>query len=136
MDHAGSAEAEGLQGAAAEPGGPAEPPGEQSAREADPRQGQRTSSPRTHVLASHRRSLSRRRLLLLQVAPPSPTESKGSSAPPPKPPTPEEPRRPDSLLGRFERREHLKKANTLPSSVTGEQLHHPCLNATKDSTSF
>nr|XP_040040697.1 capping protein inhibiting regulator of actin dynamics isoform X2 [Gasterosteus aculeatus aculeatus] len=54
------------------------------------------------------------------VAPPSPTESKGSSAPPPKPPTPEEPRRPDSLLGRFERREHLKKANTLPSSVTVE----------------
>uniref|UniRef100_A0AAQ5ZF73 DUF4592 domain-containing protein n=1 Tax=Amphiprion ocellaris TaxID=80972 RepID=A0AAQ5ZF73_AMPOC len=35
-------------------------------------------------------------------------------------PTPEEPKRPDSLLGRFDRREHLKKANTLPSSVTVE----------------
>ncbi|KAG7228754.1 hypothetical protein INR49_008532 [Caranx melampygus] len=34
--------------------------------------------------------------------------------------TPEEPKRPDSLLGRLERREHLKKANTLPSSVTVE----------------
>uniref|UniRef100_A0A668A2X9 Capping protein inhibiting regulator of actin dynamics n=1 Tax=Myripristis murdjan TaxID=586833 RepID=A0A668A2X9_9TELE len=34
--------------------------------------------------------------------------------------TPEEPKRPDSLLGRFERRDHLKKANTLPSSVTVE----------------
>uniref|UniRef100_A0A672HBT9 DUF4592 domain-containing protein n=1 Tax=Salarias fasciatus TaxID=181472 RepID=A0A672HBT9_SALFA len=34
--------------------------------------------------------------------------------------TPEEPKRPDSLLGRFDRREHLKKANTLPSSVTVE----------------
>uniref|UniRef100_A0A3Q3W3D8 DUF4592 domain-containing protein n=1 Tax=Mola mola TaxID=94237 RepID=A0A3Q3W3D8_MOLML len=50
----------------------------------------------------------------------SPTESKGSgsASPPAKAPTPEEPRRPDSLLGRFERREHMKKANTLPSSVT------------------
>ncbi|KAL6107545.1 cracd [Pungitius sinensis] len=54
------------------------------------------------------------------VAPPSPTESTGGGGPSPKPPTPEEPRRPDSLLGRFERREHLKKANTLPSSVTVE----------------
>ncbi|XP_017284266.1 capping protein inhibiting regulator of actin dynamics isoform X2 [Kryptolebias marmoratus] len=52
----------------------------------------------------------------------SPTESKGSgsSSPSSKPQTPEEPKRPDSLLGRFERREHLKKANTLPSSVTVE----------------
>ncbi|XP_054458425.1 capping protein inhibiting regulator of actin dynamics isoform X1 [Anoplopoma fimbria] len=52
----------------------------------------------------------------------SPTESKGSSSTSPssKPRTPEEPKRPDSLLGRFERREHLKKANTLPSSVTVE----------------
>ncbi|XP_042340126.1 capping protein inhibiting regulator of actin dynamics [Plectropomus leopardus] len=52
----------------------------------------------------------------------SPTESKGSgsSSPSSKPQTPEEPKRPDSLLGRFERREHLKKSNTLPSSVTVE----------------
>uniref|UniRef100_A0A3Q1FJM0 Capping protein inhibiting regulator of actin dynamics n=1 Tax=Acanthochromis polyacanthus TaxID=80966 RepID=A0A3Q1FJM0_9TELE len=50
----------------------------------------------------------------------SPTESKGSgsTSPSSKPQTPEEPKRPDSLLGRFDRREHLKKANTLPSSVT------------------
>ncbi|XP_026160430.1 capping protein inhibiting regulator of actin dynamics isoform X2 [Mastacembelus armatus] len=52
----------------------------------------------------------------------SPTESKGSgsTSPSSKPQTPEEPKRPDSFLGRFERREHLKKANTLPSSVTVE----------------
>ncbi|KAK2835855.1 hypothetical protein Q5P01_016339 [Channa striata] len=52
----------------------------------------------------------------------SPTESKGSGSisPGSKPQTPEEPKRPDSLLGRFERREHLKKANTLPTSVTVE----------------
>uniref|UniRef100_A0A3Q3JRK5 DUF4592 domain-containing protein n=2 Tax=Monopterus albus TaxID=43700 RepID=A0A3Q3JRK5_MONAL len=52
----------------------------------------------------------------------SPTEGKGSGSTSPgsKPQTPEEPKRPDSLLGRFERREHLKKANTLPSSVTVE----------------
>ncbi|XP_070765594.1 capping protein inhibiting regulator of actin dynamics [Enoplosus armatus] len=52
----------------------------------------------------------------------SPTESKGSgsTSPSSKPQTPEEPKRPDSLLGRFERRDHLKKANTLPSSVTVE----------------
>ncbi|XP_029001757.1 capping protein inhibiting regulator of actin dynamics isoform X2 [Betta splendens] len=50
----------------------------------------------------------------------SPTESKGgaSTSPASKAQTPEEPKRPDSLLGRFERRENLKKANTLPSSVT------------------
>ncbi|KAK7889595.1 hypothetical protein WMY93_025155 [Mugilogobius chulae] len=53
---------------------------------------------------------------------PSPTESRGSGSisPSSKPQTPEEPKRPDSLLGRFERREQLKKANTLPSSVTVE----------------
>lgn len=53
---------------------------------------------------------------------PSPTDSRGSgsSSPSSKPQTPEEPKRPDSLLGRFERREQLKKANTLPSSVTVE----------------
>ncbi|XP_023248972.1 uncharacterized protein KIAA1211 homolog [Seriola lalandi dorsalis] len=52
----------------------------------------------------------------------SPTESRGSgsSSPSSKPQTPEEPKRPDSLLGRLERREQLKKANTLPSSVTVE----------------
>ncbi|KAM9849323.1 capping protein inhibiting regulator of actin dynamics [Aulostomus maculatus] len=52
----------------------------------------------------------------------SPTESKGSGSTSPgsKPQTPEEPKRPDSLLGRFDRREQLKKANTLPSSVTVE----------------
>lgn len=52
----------------------------------------------------------------------SPTESKGSgsTSPSSKPQTPEEPKRPDSLLGRFDRREQLKKANTLPSSVTVE----------------
>uniref|UniRef100_A0A8C4EZC9 Capping protein inhibiting regulator of actin dynamics n=1 Tax=Dicentrarchus labrax TaxID=13489 RepID=A0A8C4EZC9_DICLA len=44
----------------------------------------------------------------------------GSTSPCSKPQTPEEPKRPDSLLGRFDRREHLKKANTLPSSVTVE----------------
>nr|XP_057930208.1 capping protein inhibiting regulator of actin dynamics isoform X2 [Doryrhamphus excisus] len=52
----------------------------------------------------------------------SPTDSKGSgsSSPGSKAQTPEELKRPDSLLGRFERREQLKKANTLPSSVTVE----------------
>ncbi|KAM7012865.1 capping protein inhibiting regulator of actin dynamics isoform 2-T2 [Tautogolabrus adspersus] len=52
----------------------------------------------------------------------SPTESRGSgsTSPSSKPQTPEEPKRPDSLLGRFERREQLKKASTLPSSVTVE----------------
>ncbi|XP_034439539.1 cancer-related regulator of actin dynamics homolog isoform X2 [Hippoglossus hippoglossus] len=51
----------------------------------------------------------------------SPTESKGSgSCSPSKPQTPEEPKRPDSLFGRLERKEQLKKANTLPSSVTVE----------------
>ncbi|XP_061593993.1 capping protein inhibiting regulator of actin dynamics isoform X2 [Cololabis saira] len=52
----------------------------------------------------------------------SPAESKGSGSTTPssKPQTPDEPKRPDSLLGRFERRDNLKKANTLPSSVTVE----------------
>ncbi|KAM6962905.1 capping protein inhibiting regulator of actin dynamics isoform 2-T2 [Aplochiton taeniatus] len=51
----------------------------------------------------------------------SPSEGKGSGAStPPKAPTPEEPKRPDTLLGRLERRDHLKKANTLPGSVTVE----------------
>ncbi|KAM4574536.1 capping protein inhibiting regulator of actin dynamics isoform 2-T2 [Fundulus diaphanus] len=52
----------------------------------------------------------------------SPTEGKesGGTSPSSKPQTPEEPKRPDSLLGRFERRDPLKKASTLPSSVTVE----------------
>ncbi|XP_059923036.1 capping protein inhibiting regulator of actin dynamics isoform X1 [Gadus macrocephalus] len=51
----------------------------------------------------------------------SPTDGRGTPGPRPgKALTPEEPKRPDSLLGRFDRREHLKKANTLPSSVTVE----------------
>uniref|UniRef100_A0A671PVM2 Capping protein inhibiting regulator of actin dynamics n=1 Tax=Sinocyclocheilus anshuiensis TaxID=1608454 RepID=A0A671PVM2_9TELE len=43
----------------------------------------------------------------------------GSSSPP-KPQTADENKRPDTLLARFERRDNLKKANTLPSSVTVE----------------
>ncbi|XP_062251778.1 capping protein inhibiting regulator of actin dynamics isoform X1 [Platichthys flesus] len=51
----------------------------------------------------------------------SPTESKGSGRySPSKPQTPEEPKRPDSLFCRLDRKEQLKKANTLPSSVTVE----------------
>ncbi|XP_030628761.1 capping protein inhibiting regulator of actin dynamics [Chanos chanos] len=51
----------------------------------------------------------------------SPTEVKGSgNTSPPKAQTPEESKRPDTLLARFERRDNLKKANTLPSSVTVE----------------
>lgn len=55
----------------------------------------------------------------------SPTDSKGcgSTGPSSKPQTPDEPKRPDSLLGRFERREQMKKAATLPSSVTGTHTH-------------
>lgn len=71
---------------------------------------------------SHHRSLiSHEPKSLPQVPLMSPTESKGcpSSSPSSKPQTPDEPKRPDSLLGRFERREQMKKANTLPSSVTG-----------------
>uniref|UniRef100_A0A8C8G3N8 DUF4592 domain-containing protein n=1 Tax=Oncorhynchus tshawytscha TaxID=74940 RepID=A0A8C8G3N8_ONCTS len=51
----------------------------------------------------------------------SPSEGKGSgNTNPPKSQTPEEAKRPDTLLGCFERRDHLKKANTLPSTVTVE----------------
>ncbi|XP_029563481.1 cancer-related regulator of actin dynamics homolog [Salmo trutta] len=51
----------------------------------------------------------------------SPSEGKGSgNTSPPKSQTPEEAKRPDNLLGCFERRDHLKKANTLPSTVTVE----------------
>uniref|UniRef100_A0A3B4XLL6 Capping protein inhibiting regulator of actin dynamics n=1 Tax=Seriola lalandi dorsalis TaxID=1841481 RepID=A0A3B4XLL6_SERLL len=64
----------------------------------------------------------------------SPTESRGSgsSSPSSKPQTPEEPKRPDSLLGRLERREQLKKANTLPSSVTEIADSTPSPPAVKD----
>ncbi|XP_038857632.1 capping protein inhibiting regulator of actin dynamics-like [Salvelinus namaycush] len=49
----------------------------------------------------------------------SPSEGKGSgNTSPPKSQTPEEAKRPDTLLGCFELRDHLKKANTLPSTVT------------------
>ncbi|XP_058612196.1 capping protein inhibiting regulator of actin dynamics isoform X2 [Onychostoma macrolepis] len=49
----------------------------------------------------------------------SPTEVKSSgSSSPPKHQTTDENKRPDTLLARFERRDNLKKANTLPSSVT------------------
>ncbi|XP_043984871.1 capping protein inhibiting regulator of actin dynamics isoform X3 [Gambusia affinis] len=56
---------------------------------------------------------------LALVSPTDGRESRGTS-PSSKPQTPEEPKRPDSLLGRFERRDPLKKASTLPSSVTVE----------------
>ncbi|KAL1022605.1 hypothetical protein UPYG_G00029800 [Umbra pygmaea] len=51
----------------------------------------------------------------------SPSECRESGTDsPPKPSTPEEAKRPDTLLCRLERRELLKKANTLPSTVTVE----------------
>ncbi|KAF7690135.1 hypothetical protein HF521_011939 [Silurus meridionalis] len=51
----------------------------------------------------------------------SPTEGKGNgNSGTPKAQTPEENKRPDTLLTRFERRDNLKKANTLPTSVTVE----------------
>ncbi|XP_066576014.1 capping protein inhibiting regulator of actin dynamics isoform X1 [Amia ocellicauda] len=52
----------------------------------------------------------------------SPSDNKGSSnnTVEPKPPAQEEEKKPDSLLSRFERREQLKKSNTLPNSVTVE----------------
>uniref|UniRef100_A0A3P9IW17 Capping protein inhibiting regulator of actin dynamics n=1 Tax=Oryzias latipes TaxID=8090 RepID=A0A3P9IW17_ORYLA len=64
----------------------------------------------------------------------SPTDSKGSgsTSPSSKPQTPEELKRPDSLLGRFERREHLQKANTLPGSVTEIADSTPSPPAVKD----
>ena len=65
----------------------------------------------------------------------SPTGSKGNrNTGPPKPQTPEDGKRPESLLGRFERRENLKKANTLPSSVTGR--NHNCFNFSITSVSL
>ncbi|XP_052391771.1 capping protein inhibiting regulator of actin dynamics-like isoform X2 [Carassius gibelio] len=66
----------------------------------------------------------------------SPTEDKGNgSSRPLKPQTADENKRPDSLLARFERRDNLKKANTLPSSVTVEITDStPSPPATKDVT--
>ncbi|CAL9695737.1 unnamed protein product [Knipowitschia caucasica] len=55
----------------------------------------------------------------LSLVIPSDSRGSGSSSPSSKPQTPEE-KRPDSLLGRLDRREQLKKASTLPSSVTVE----------------
>lgn len=65
----------------------------------------------------------------------SPTEAKGNgNSSPPKPQTPEENKRPETLLTRFERRD-LKKANTLPSSVTVEIADStPSPPAAKDMT--
>lgn len=57
---------------------------------------------------------------VLQCGIVSPTEGKGNGHPStPKAQTPEDTKRPDTLLTRFERRDNLKKANTLPTSVTG-----------------
>uniref|UniRef100_A0A8C2DN74 Capping protein inhibiting regulator of actin dynamics n=1 Tax=Cyprinus carpio TaxID=7962 RepID=A0A8C2DN74_CYPCA len=66
----------------------------------------------------------------------SPTEDKGiGSSSPRKPQTTDENKRPDTLLARFERRDNLKKANTLPSSVTVEITDStPSPPATKDVT--
>uniref|UniRef100_A0A672RE84 Capping protein inhibiting regulator of actin dynamics n=1 Tax=Sinocyclocheilus grahami TaxID=75366 RepID=A0A672RE84_SINGR len=66
----------------------------------------------------------------------SPTEDKGSrSSSPPKPQTTDGNKRPDTFLARFERRDNLKKANTLPSSVTVEITDStPSPPATKDVT--
>ncbi|RXN26605.1 putative protein KIAA1211-like [Labeo rohita] len=66
----------------------------------------------------------------------SPTDDKGNgSSSPPKPQTADENKRPDTLLARFERRDNLKKANTLPSSVTVEITDStPSPPATKDVT--
>uniref|UniRef100_A0A3B5LDS9 DUF4592 domain-containing protein n=1 Tax=Xiphophorus couchianus TaxID=32473 RepID=A0A3B5LDS9_9TELE len=64
----------------------------------------------------------------------SPTDGResGGTSPSSKPQTPEEPKRPDSLLGRFERRDPLKKASTLPSSVTEISDSTPSPPAIKD----
>ncbi|XP_065113118.1 capping protein inhibiting regulator of actin dynamics isoform X2 [Paramisgurnus dabryanus] len=66
----------------------------------------------------------------------SPTEDKGNeNSSHPKPQTALEHKRPDTLLTRFERRDNLKKANTLPSSVTVEITDPtPSPPATKDVT--
>ncbi|KTF91074.1 hypothetical protein cypCar_00019014 [Cyprinus carpio] len=66
----------------------------------------------------------------------SPTEDKGNGSPSPlKPQAADANKRPDTLLSRFERRDNLKKANTLPSSVTVEITDStPSPPATKDVT--
>ncbi|MGH0138725.1 UNVERIFIED_CONTAM: hypothetical protein FKN15_067635 [Acipenser sinensis] len=43
-----------------------------------------------------------------------------------KPPVKEEEKKPDTILSRFERREQLKKSNTLPNSVTVEISDSTC----------
>uniref|UniRef100_A0A3Q2CUJ2 Capping protein inhibiting regulator of actin dynamics n=1 Tax=Cyprinodon variegatus TaxID=28743 RepID=A0A3Q2CUJ2_CYPVA len=64
----------------------------------------------------------------------SPTGGKESwgTSPSFKPQIPGEPKRPDSLLGRLERRDPLKKASTLPSSVTEISDSTPSPPAVKD----
>ncbi|XP_067086705.1 capping protein inhibiting regulator of actin dynamics [Osmerus mordax] len=57
----------------------------------------------------------------------SPSESKGNINTSPKPQQTQEAKRADTLLARFERRDNLKKANTLPSSVTVEISDSPPL---------
>ncbi|KAK3516493.1 hypothetical protein QTP70_019880, partial [Hemibagrus guttatus] len=66
----------------------------------------------------------------------SSTEAKGNgNSGIPKAQTPEENKRPDTLLTRFERRDNLKKANTLPTSVTVEIADStPSPPAAKDTT--
>ncbi|XP_046905582.1 capping protein inhibiting regulator of actin dynamics [Hypomesus transpacificus] len=58
----------------------------------------------------------------------SPSENKGNTNTSPKPQQTQEAKRPDTLLARFERRDNLKKANTLPSSVTVEISDSPPLS--------
>lgn len=41
--------------------------------------------------------------------------------------TPSEEKKPETAVSRLQRREQLKKANTLPTSVTGSSLVHPGL---------
>ncbi|XP_069049581.1 capping protein inhibiting regulator of actin dynamics isoform X3 [Lepisosteus oculatus] len=57
----------------------------------------------------------------------SPSENAGDSHSPvlPKPPMQDAEKKPDTLLSRFERREQLKKSNTLPNSVTVEISDSP-----------
>lgn len=78
------------------------------------------SSSSAFIRSSHASSKCPPQLPLMSL-----TDSKGcgSTGPSSKPQTPDEPKRPDSLLGRFERREQMKKAATLPSSVTGTHPH-------------
>uniref|UniRef100_A0A3P8UZT1 Capping protein inhibiting regulator of actin dynamics n=1 Tax=Cynoglossus semilaevis TaxID=244447 RepID=A0A3P8UZT1_CYNSE len=80
-----------------------------------------------------RRSQRETKLAEKQVRDSSPTEGKSSGCfSLSKPQTPEEPKRPESLLGRLERKEQLKKANTLPSSVTEIADSTPSPTAVKE----